>query len=462
MAGERILVVDDDRLLRWSLARRLAEEGFEVGEAATLGEAEAALEGETPDLVLLDHRLPDGSGLEAIPRWRADHPETAIVMLTGHASVDRAVRAIKAGAFDYLAKPVEIEALLAVVRRALETTRLRRELQRLREEALHRHGPETLVGSSPAMRHVLALVEKVAASPGTTVLLLGESGTGKDLLARAIHLASPRAEGPFLALDCTAFPETLLEGELFGHEKGAYTGAHARRRGLLELADGGTVFLDEVGEMGPGAQAKLLRFLEERTVRRLGGTRDIPVDVRVIAATNRDLEADVRAGRFREDLFFRLQVVPIHLPPLRERRGDVTLLATHFLERFSREQRKRLEGFEPEALAALERYAWPGNVRELRNLVERLVILCDGPRIRLADLPRHVRGEGEAGGGDGGIRLPPGGVRLADVERSLVEQALVRTGGNVTRAARLLGISRDALRYRLKKLGIPGSTRGRG
>ncbi len=459
MPAEKILLVDDEKLVRWSLRDRLVREGFEVDEAEALQPARARMSSDFYDLVILDHRLPDGSGLEAIPELVREGPETAIIMLTAYGTVEQAVRAIKSGAYDYLTKPVDMGELIAVVRRALETTAHLRELRRLKDDQKRIHGPSNLIGRSASMRGVFDMIGKVAASAATTVLLQGESGTGKDVVARAIHYASDRADRAFMNITCTAVPEHLLESELFGHERGAFTDARVGKKGLLELADGGTVFLDEIGDMGPSLQAKILRFLEEKSFKRVGGTRDIKVEVRVIAATNKNLAEAVRERQFREDLYYRINVIPIHLPPLRDRVEDIPLLTAHFVQHFSREFKKHVQGFTRNALRALSAYHWPGNVRELRNVVERVMILESRDLLHLEDLPPEIREYGSAERGEDELvpfALPPRGVVLEEVEESLIRQALERARGNRTRAARLLGITRDTLRYKLKKFKLAG------
>jgi len=456
MAAEKILLVDDERLVRWSLRDRLTREGFEADEADTLAAARERLSSDFYDLVVLDHRLPDGAGLEAIPQIAREAPETAIIMLTAYGTVEQAVKAVKFGAYDYLTKPVDMGELVTVVKRALETTAHLRELRRLKDDQKRIHGPSTLIGGSPAMRAVFDMIEKVAASAATTVLLQGESGVGKDVVAKAIHYASDRADRAFMNITCTAVPEALLESELFGHERGAFTDARAGKKGLLELADGGTVFLDEIGDMGATLQAKLLRFLEEKSFKRVGGTRDIRVDVRVIAATNRNLAEAVRQRSFREDLYYRINVVPLFIPPLRARAEDIPLLAAHFAQHFNKEFRKNVQGFSRRALDALCAYAWPGNVRELRNVVERIMILESRDVLHLEDLPPEIRSHAAprpaAADEDGPLfALPERGVVLEQVEESLVRQALERSKGNRSRAARLVGVSRDALRYKIRK-----------
>jgi len=468
---ERILIVDDEKLIRMTLRSRLEKEGYEVEEADTGGAALSLLREEEPDLLLLDYRLPDMDGLEVLRQARQLRPDLPVLLMTAYASVESAVEAMKLGAYDYLDKPVRTEELMATIAKALETTRLRREIRQHRSEQQRLYGIGNIVGRSKPIEAVLQLVRKVADSAATTILIQGESGTGKDLVAKAIHYSSSRADKPFMNITCSALPDTLLESELFGHERGAFTDAKQQKKGLLELADGGTVFLDEIGDMGLGLQAKLLRFLEEKTFKRVGGVRDIQVDVRIIAATNRDLDRAVRDGTFREDLYYRLKVIPIVLPPLRERREDIPVLVYHFLEQFNREFKKNTRRVTEEAMACLVRYDWPGNVRELRNVIERVMILENREELDVTDLPEEIvqdwgvragRGQNEEGGspaaaplrGVPGLELPPGGVSLRAVERDLVRLALERTQGNQSRAARLLGISRDALRYKMKKFGL--------
>jgi DNA-binding NtrC family response regulator len=453
MASERILIVEDEKLIRWSIRERLKEEGYEVTEAVSGAEALAKIGAEDFDLIALDYRLPDMTGLDILERLHRDAPEVSVVVMTAYGTVENAVRAMQLGAFDFLTKPVNLDELVAKIQKALDNTRLRREVHRLRAEALE-HGRTDLIGRSPGMREVLELMRKIQASQATTVLLEGESGTGKNVVAKAIHYGSPRAERPFVTITCSALTETLLESELFGHERGAFTDAKGQKKGLLEVADGGTAFLDEIGEMGPAMQAKMLRFLEEKTFKRVGGTRDISVDVRVIAATNRVLEEDVQAGRFREDLFYRLQVIPVSIPSLRERREDIPLLVQHFLDHFNRELRKSTDRVAPEAMDRLVAYPWPGNIRELRNVIERIMILEDKEVIELEDLPMSIRGGEPVAPSEATVDLPPGVLNLEEMEREAIRRALDRSGQNQVRAARLLGISRDTLRYRMKKFGM--------
>jgi DNA-binding NtrC family response regulator len=457
MAHERILIVDDEKLIRWSIRSRLQEVGYKVDEADSGQAAFERLGDEPVDLAILDFKLPDTTGLDILKRLRQDAPETSVVMMTAYGTVEGAVQAMKLGAFDYLTKPVNLDELVFVVQKALETTSLRREVRRLRSEQRELHGNVQLIGKSAAMEEVLDLIRKVCASQATTVLLEGESGTGKNVVAKAIHFGSPRGERPFVNITCSALTETLLESELFGHERGAFTDAKMQKKGLLEVADGGTAFLDEIGEMGFAMQAKLLRFLEDKTFKRVGGTRDIEVDVRIVAATNRDLQQAVRDGRFREDLYYRLQIIPLRLPSLRERREDVPLLIQHFLDHFNREFHKNTRRVEPDAMERLVAYDWPGNIRELRNFVERVMILESKDTITLSDLPRAMR-EGSEGAVAGDhaatVPVPLGSMTLEEMERGAIVQALDQVGHNQVRAAKLLGISRDTLRYRMKKFGL--------
>ena len=452
--SRRVLVVDDESLIRWSLAERLRVDGHEVVEAGTAAEAlERAEHG--VDLVLLDYKLPDDDGLVVLRKLHDLDPDIVVVMLTAHKGIDVVVDAMKAGAYDYATKPFDLDDVALRVTRALEATRLRRELRTLREGLARPYSPGSIIGESDAMQGVKALVRKVATSPGSTVLITGESGTGKDLLAKVVHYTSHRAARPFLNITCSALAETLLESELFGHERGAFTDARQQKRGLLEQADGGTVFLDEVGEMSTALQAKLLRFLEEKTFRRVGGSADVHVDVRVISATHRNLEEFVREGKFRQDLFYRLNVLRIEIPPLRERGDDVALLAQHFIETFARDFKRAVPGMTPATERLLKSYAWPGNVRELRNLVERAVLMADDGPLQPSDFETLSAAPAAAGpAAQGAFILPSTGVNLEEVEKSLVMQALERAGGNQTRAATLLGLHRDQIRYRIEKFGL--------
>jgi len=447
-----IVVVDDEDLIRTWLGEKLRSAGYTVETASTGAEGRRLVTTAAPALVLLDLRLPDGNGIQLLEEYRDIDRDLIVIIVTAYGEIDTAVEAVKSGAYDFVEKPVEFDSLLLTIEKALETRRLRRQVTALREQHRWRFANIDLVGRSAAMQSIVKMVEKVAGAESAAVLLTGESGTGKDLVARAIHAHSARADQPFLEINCSALPENLVESELFGHERGAYTDARSRKRGLAELADGGTLFLDEVGDMPAATQAKVLRFLEDSRFKRVGGTTDIKVDARVIAATNHDLDKMVETGTFRSDLFFRLKVVPIHIPPLRERRDDIAPLALFFIEQLSQDLKREPATLTESALRLLEGYAWPGNVRELKNVLERVLILEEVGEIRAEDIPVEMRAPFPAA--SLGVRLcelPLEGLRMEDVERDLMRQALLRTSGNVTRAADLLGLSRDTLRYRLDK-----------
>jgi len=476
MAQKRILIVDDEKLVRWALTQKCAEFGYQTVEAETGQEALRALQNESVDLVLLDVHLPDLNGIEVLEKLKQAGETRSIIMMTADPQLDDVKAALRLGAYDFVSKPLNFDELSITLQNALEAGSLRDEVESLRDEVRRRAGYHDVIGDSRKITELMKFVYKVAASAATTILIQGESGTGKDLVAKAIHYRSSRAERPFVAINCSAIPETLMEAELLGHEKGAFTDAKALKKGLFEIADGGTLFLDEIGELSPLLQAKLLRVLEDQMIRRVGGVRDIQVDVRVIAASNRDLEREVREGRFRQDLYYRLAIISIFLPALRERKEDIAPLVSFFLSHYNRKFRKSVQGITEETRRLLMNYDWPGNVRELKNALERAMILEDGNQLRPDDLPFSV-----ASGRSGAVveesqmssppatqstpgkrRLPPlfipeGGTSLEDVEHALVELALQQSHGNQIKAAKLLSISRDALRYKMKKFGLSHS-----
>jgi DNA-binding NtrC family response regulator len=474
MPTDKILIVDDEKLVRWSLRQKCQEWGYQVLEAEAGRAGLRLIHSETPDLVLLDVRLPDINGLQVLEQLKAaGEMPRAVIMITADARVDDVKSAIKLGAYDFVEKAPDFhDALEVTIKNALEATRLRSEVESLRGEVRRRSGFHDVVGTSAKMTELMGFVGKIAASEATTILIQGESGTGKDLIAKAIHYQSRREARPFVAINCSAIPETLMEAELFGHERGAFTDAKAMKRGLFEVADGGTLFLDEIGELSPLLQAKLLRVLEDQLVRRVGGVRDLQVDVRVIAASNRDLEKAVQEGKFRQDLYYRLAIISVFLPPLRERKEDILPLVEFFMRRYNRKFRKEIRGLTEETSKLLHKHDWPGNVRELKNAIERAMILEDEQMLRPDYLPFAVgkRAVGmtafEASAtGDGArelpngralpkLSIPEGGTSLEEVERAFVEMALTEANGNQTQAARLLDISRDALRYKLKKFNL--------
>ncbi len=454
MTQERILVVDDEFLIRWSLQQDLGKEGYDVLVAESGEEALRMVEADSPDLVLLDIHLPGLDGIKVLERIKTDDPEVPVIMITAYGLVESAVAAMRLGAFDYINKPFNLDDVKLSIRKALETSRLRNEVARLRREQRRGTGFEDIIGHSPLMREVFELVQKVANSNATTVLLQGESGTGKDLIAKTIHFMSARSDKPYMAINCASLPETLLESELFGHEKGAFTDARGTKKGLFELADGGTILLDEIAEMRVDLQAKLLRVIEEKRFRRVGGVKDILMDVRIIAASNRDLESERRKGSFREDLYYRLKVVVILLPPLRDRSEDVIPLVKFFLDRYNKEFGKTIHSLEPRVEEALRKYAWPGNVRELKNVLERAVLLGGGDTVTLEDLPPEFRQGADESAGAASAASSVGITPLDDMEREMIRRALQEAGANQTRAAVLLGISRDAMRYKMKKYGF--------
>jgi two-component system response regulator HydG len=447
----RILVVDDEESIRMMLRAVLEEEGYEIIEAADGPEAVKAVEQNPLDLILLDIRMTTMDGIETLTEIRKISPFVPVLMMTAYATVKTAVEALKAGAFEYLAKPLDIEELKILVQKALEYYRLREENLTLKERLGSRFDFSRIIGKGRKMKELFDFLAQVAPSEAT-VLILGESGTGKELVANAIHHNSPRTQQPFVKVACAALPETLLESELFGHEKGAFTGAIARREGRFQAAHRGTIFLDEVGEMSPAIQTKLLRVLQEREFEPVGSSRTVKVDVRVIAATNKDLGKEIKEGRFREDLFYRLNVIPIHLPPVRERKEDIPALANHFLSLYREKNKKEIKEISPKALDLLIRHDWPGNIRELENCLERAVIVARGELIAPADLPPAIQNL-PAGKEDAEIPFPAG-ISLQEAEKALILKTLEDAGGNRSRAAEILGINRRTLQMKLKEFGM--------
>jgi two-component system NtrC family response regulator/two-component system response regulator HydG len=447
MAKQRILVVDDEQNARAALRTILSEEGYEIAEARDGEEGLAKLEEWSPDVVLADVRMPRMDGLALLRKAKETGSDATFVMMTAFASIEAAVEAMKSGAENYLVKPLDVRAVLVFLAKALEKRQLLKEAVTLRERVRERFRLEGMVGEAPELRAVYDVIRQ-AASTKATVLILGESGTGKELIAQALHELSPRKDKPFVKVSCAALSETLLESELFGHERGSFTGAVGRKEGRFELADGGTLFLDEIGEISPTVQVKLLRALQTREFERVGGTQTLKVDVRVVAATNRDLAASVKAGRFREDLFYRLNVVAVTLPPLRSRKADIPALVAHFIDKYARNYGKQIEGLAPGTLNALLSHDWPGNVRELENAIERAVVLCKGTQLTADDLPATLRGPRPAGRDVAGL-IP--GASLYDIEREAILRTLEIVGGSTARAAEMLGISVRKIQYRLKE-----------
>jgi len=460
MPKETILVVDDERLVRWSLQQKLEQWGYHVSLAEDGATALGRVQLDNPDLITLDVKLPDMTGIEVLSELRSRNVQVPVIVITAFGVVDDAVKSLKLGAYDFIEKPINFEKLENAVRNALEARRLRTEVARTHEIQRSEFSVERIIGVSEHIREVRELIKKVAGSEASTILIQGESGTGKDLVAHAIHYESIRRDRPFFAINCAAIPETLMESELFGHEKGAFTDARSQKRGMFEMADGGSLFLDEVSEMTLGMQAKLLRVLEGQSFRRVGGVKNINVDVRVIVASNRNLEEAVRTSRFRQDLYFRLAIIPVYLRPLREHKEDIPALLEHFIQYYNQKFRKNIQGLTKEADELLMNYDWPGNIRELKNAIERVMILADGNRVAAKYLPIRISEGGtypvpiSEGQSNGGIQLPAGGTSLYDVERELIRQALEQARGNKTTAAKLLRITRDTLRYKVKKYNL--------
>lgn len=471
MSKEKVLVVDDEPMIRWTLNEALRGWGYETAEAGTVAAALTAFEAEQPQVILLDINLPDGTGLDLLLEIKNRHPQAIVIMITANVMVEDIIAALRGGAYDFIGKPINLNELQVTIRNGLEAGQLRKEVEQIRRERATQFNFDQILGKSPAMTAMIHLARKVSISEASSVLLQGESGTGKDLVAKAIHYCSRRAEGPFVAINCAAIPATLIESELFGHERGAFTDAKTRKEGLFEQAEGGTMFLDEIGELELNLQAKLLRVLEEGTFRRVGGLKNLPLNTRIVASSNRDLKAESEAGKFRLDLYYRLSVIQVDLPTLRERGDDVLVLADAFIKLFNQRLRRSVRGLKPEVAELFRHYRWPGNVRELRNVIERVMILEDDDLISTTYLPRNfisddatiavAAPQSEKPSEDGMsppvvesrelFELPSSGIHLDEIEMSFVRQAMQRSGGNQTRAAELLGITRDQLRYRLKK-----------
>ncbi|MFZ2958433.1 MAG: sigma-54 dependent transcriptional regulator [Candidatus Ozemobacteraceae bacterium] len=463
-----VLMIDDEKLILWGLKRDLERVGYKVCAYQKAEEAFEIIEKQHFQAALVDVRLPGIGGLQMLERIKAVDPETQVIMITAFADVEVAVDSIRRGAFDFILKPFTLEKIHLTIQNALEASRLKKEVATLKRELAQRQKHHLLLGTSARMKPVLESIDRIGRAGAGVVLICGESGTGKGVAANDLHAVGPRANGPFIEINCGAIPESLFESELFGHEKGAFTGAAEQKKGLMELADGGTIFLDEVGEMPMPMQTKFLKALEEQKIRRVGGQRPIQLDVNILAATNRDLATAVREGQFREDLFYRLNVVPVFLPPLRERGDDVLLLADHFLESYKNRYKRSFTGFSDAARRLMQAYSWPGNIRELKNSIERAVILETGDIIEESSLGLGV---GVTTGTSGTLKtfvingapvisttVPESGMdlqgHLEGVEQKFLQEALTRCGGNQSQAAKMLGMTRDILRYRLKKYGL--------
>lgn len=463
MNGAKVLVIDDEKLIRWSLEKSLNQVGFQVETASTGEEGLQKYDAFAPDAVILDNKLPGALGLDILADLKGRDPRLIVLFITAFGTIETAVEAMKRGAYDYINKPFVFDEVRQLLEKALYVQRLDTEVATLKAVVRKQFDTDNVATNSPAMREILLMVEKIARSEAPTVLLTGESGTGKDLMARVIHERSPRRQRPFITINCSALPETLLENELFGHEKGSFTDAKQMKRGQFELAAGGTIYLDEIGEIALGLQVKLLQVIENRVFRRVGGVKDICIDSLIIAATNIKLAGAVDSGMFRRDLYYRLNLIPIELPPLRHRREDICSIALYFVRRFNEEFHRHFHGVSDEVKRILTEYDWPGNVRELRNVIERIVILENDDQIRPEHLPLELRQYAEAAATadprplpmqEIGIEIPADGLSMEAVERELVVKALDKTVNNQTRAAKLLDITRDSLRYKMKKFGL--------
>ncbi|RLB71088.1 MAG: sigma-54-dependent Fis family transcriptional regulator [Deltaproteobacteria bacterium] len=473
MATKRILVVDDEHLIRWSLTQMLVDAGYQVDSAGSGAETREKFKEFHPHMILLDICLPDASGMDLLQQFKKENQDLAVIMITAHSHADSAVQALKLGAEDYIGKPFNLEDVLHSVQQVFEKCRLRDENAYYRRVLQKKFESDNLVGNCPKMIEVFKMIKVVADADDKTVLITGASGTGKELVARAIHLHSRRADEPFIEVNCAAIPESLLENELFGHERGAYTDASQRQKGIFELAKGGTVFLDELGDMPLGMQAKILKVIENKRYRRLGGGSDVVTDARIIAATNQNLPELVKQGKFRADLFYRINVMNIDLPRLSERKMDIPHLVNYFIDQFNHEYGRNIEEVDARTMSCLMKYDWPGNVRELRNTIERAMMLEEGRVLGSDHLIReitdcteaaaeeNVLGDEDVGANDcfvlGNFRLPKEGISLEEVEKELIKMSLNRWGGNQTKAAECLRMSRDTLRYRMKKYGLTGA-----
>jgi len=451
----KILIIDDEHFITFTLKQHLEQEGYEVFTAPSAEEGLEIYKAEIPDVLILDVQLPGMSGLELLTTLKKIYPENIVIIITAFGDIETAVTAIKSGAYDFVEKPFDLNRVSIIIKKALETIDLRREVNYLREEKQQYFGFENIVAHSPVMKDIINLVRKISESDANTIIIRGESGTGKNLIAKAIHYHSTRASGPFIEITATAIPDTLFESELFGYEKSAFTDAKSLKKGLVEIAREGTIFFDEIGDLKPSTQAKLLRFIEDKSFKRVGGLKDIHVNVRIIAATNKNLEQAVKEGVFRSDLYYRLRVIPILIPPLRERKDDIVPIAMHCINLFNKEFKKNLKSISPEAQELLLHYPWYGNIRELKNVMERICLLENTDIIypehippEIADYKKTISEE------QAPLDIPAEGLSLKGVEKELVIKALENTNGNQTRAARLLGISRDALRYKMQKFGL--------
>lgn len=454
MRKRKVLIVDDEKLLRWSLSQKIQEWDFDVAEAENGEKALLTAEEEAPDLVMLDVKLPDRKGTDILKELKKKNPEVPVIMMTAYGVIDDAVTAMRRGAYDYITKPIDDSKLKNTIKNALETASLKKEVAFYRERDKKQFDPSQIVAQSTTMKHVYEMVKKIAESEASIILLEGESGTGKDLLSQTIHHLSRRNRSAYLAINCSAIPENLLESELFGYEKGAFTDAKQRKKGLVELAEGGTLFLDEISTLSLHLQAKLLRFLETQTFKRVGGLKDIEVDIRVIAATNQELEIACEEGKFRKDLYYRLNVCPVFIPPLRERKRDIIPLAQQFISHYNLRFRKDIKGIASEVEKLLMEYDWPGNVRELKNAVERAMIFEEESLITTKNLPISLN----KGSFESSSHIPDkfakNSLSLKEMEKELLKEALKKANGNQSQAAKLLKITRDTLRYRIKKHGL--------